>query len=468
MSHRIRNSNVKPTASRQSFAATPSRNASDELPPYKKPSHPLDSDAVRQLRDLQGRSLDDVKRHNKRATETITATAASINDMLRDHSEYVARRQKKWDAGKNLDDRENEERATRELQEKVNEATAKLEESMRAVIDSGMAAQRIDETLDWVRQHVPKQLEEEYNTQRTQRDTQRQSQSNMQRRRTQNADEDEDMSDAEELDEGPTPGPTPLDGTRISLTGVSEVFTDRQQRQKDAYTSLSRTARYARNNEYRDFKRIVHDAKYGDSGQELGHEDTWFTEMGSPAPGITNTQRGDFDDDDDIVINKETISTRCPITFQQLKEPYTSTKCQHTFERNAIMEMIRTSTNMVGGGGPRGGGTRAVTCPQTGCDKNLTLNDFRIDPILVRKIGRIQNAAAAEAEESSDEEDQAPRGSTSGSSAKLQVPSTQQPPQSSIIEDFGDPSEDESMSQQPPASSIVMDLGEPSESEAEL
>jgi hypothetical protein len=368
MSHRIRNSTARPTPSRHSVAATPSRNAAtDELPPYKKPSHPLDGDAARQLRELQGRSLNDVKRHNKQATETITSTAESINDMLREQSEYIARRQKKWDAGKSLDDKEDEERAMEELKEQIEEATAKLEESMRAVIDSGIAAQRIDDTLDWLRQHAPRQLEDEYQSQMTQRATQRQ------QRRTQDADGDEDMSDAEELDEGPTPGPTPLDNSRITLTGVSELFTDRQQRQKDTYTSLSLTTRYARNNDYRDFKRIVHDAKYGDAGPTLGHEDTWFTESGSPAPGITDTQRGDFDDDDDIIMDKATISTRCPITFQQFKEPYTSTKCPHTFERNAIVDMIRTSPITAGTGGPRGGGMRSVRCPVTGCDQVSSL-----------------------------------------------------------------------------------------------
>jgi hypothetical protein len=366
MSHRIRQSTVRPTAGHASGAATPSRNVTDELPPYKKPSHPLDADATRQLRELQGRSLNDVKRHNKQALETITATAESVNDMLREQSDYIARRQKKWDAGKSLEDRDKEESAMEELQERVEEATAKLEESMRAVIDSGIAAQRIDETLDWLRQNAPKQLDDEYQTQKTQRATQRQSQTATQRRRTQDADGDEDMSEPED---GPTPGPTPLDGIRVTRTGITELFTDRQQRDKDSYTSLSLTARYARNNEYRDFKRIVHDAKYGDGGPTLGHEDTWFTETGSPAPGITNTQRGDFDSDDDIIMDKATISTRCPITFQQYKEPYTSTKCPHTFEKNAILEMIRASNNMTGTGGPGGRGVKCVSCPVTGCDK---------------------------------------------------------------------------------------------------
>lgn len=110
--------------------------------------------------------------------------------------------------------------------------------------------------------------------------------------------------------------------------------------------------------------------------------------------------------------------------------------------------------------------------------QNLTLNDLRHDPILIRKIKRMQQAEAAEAEESSEDEAvQAPRAgarpmnvkSTSALPSRTQVPSTQQPPQSSMIEDLGDPSDDEEPSQQaPPMSSMVEDLGDPSESEDEL
>ncbi|KAF1850211.1 uncharacterized protein K460DRAFT_411944 [Cucurbitaria berberidis CBS 394.84] len=446
MTSRNRHSTSRPIASRPSVAPTPSRTATEELPPYKKPSHPLDAEATRALRDLQGRSLNDVKRHNTQAVTAIRSTAESVNDMLRDHAHYLERRQKKWDAGKSLDDKEEEEQTMKELQQKVDEATAKLEESMRAMVDSGMAAQRIDQTLDWLRQNAPRHLEEEYHTQVTQRATQRQSQSQAesQRRRTQGADGDE------EIDDAPTPGPTPLDGSRVALTGASELFTSRMQSQKDSYTALSLTARYARNNDYRDFKRIVHDAKYGDDGPPLGHEDTWFTESGSPAPGITDsTQRGDFDDDDDIVVDKATISTRCPLTFQQYKEPYTSFKCPHTFEKNAVLDMIRTGPHRIGG-------ARAIECPVPGCGQMLTSDDLRTDAILVRKIKRIQQAEAEEAEESSDDDEvQAPRRSAQNaddsdvaphSASRVQVPSSQQRPRASNFEDLGDPSEsDEDM-----------------------
>jgi hypothetical protein len=71
----------------------------------------------------------------------------------------------------------------------------------------------------------------------------------------------------------------------------------------------------------------------------------------------------------------------------------------------------------------------------------------------------MQQAEAAEAEDSSeDEEVQAPR-----SKPKMQVPGTQQ----SVVEDLGEPSEEEEgeSTPQPPQGSMVEDLGDASESE---
>ncbi|RMZ68731.1 F-actin-capping subunit alpha [Pyrenophora seminiperda CCB06] len=400
MSSRNRVSKERQTPSRPSGAANPSPNA-DVLPPYKKPSYPLDPASTIAIRALRGSNLDDIRKHNTQATTVITNSAASINDAFRDHAEYMERRRPKWNAGKSLDEKEEAERIMQELLPQVEEATAKLEESMRAIIDSGIGTQRIEETLDWLRTQGPRQLEEEYQTQRFQRRSQRdlQSQAASQRRRTQNEDGED-----EEMDDGPTPGPTPLDGSRIELTGVSELFKNRIQAEKDAYTSLSLTTRYARNNEYREFKKMVHDAKFGDAAAPLGHEDTWFTETGSPAPGVTNcTQRGDLNDDDDIIMDRATISTRCPITFQDFVDPVTSAKCPHTFEKNAILEMVRR--------GPiRVGKAPAIECPVTGCNQLLTKDDLRSDPILIRKIKRMQQRdEVPDEEEDSDDQVQAPR-----------------------------------------------------------
>lgn len=436
MSSRNRQSTARPAASRASTAYSSRRDATDDLPPYKKPSHPLDAEATRALRELQGRNLDSVKKHTEQATVAITKTAESVNDMLRENVEYIERRRKKWDAGKSLDDKEEDERTMAELQQKVDEATTKLEESMRAIIDSGMAAHRIDSALDWLRFNAPKHLEGEYHTQMAQRATQRQSQLASQSR-TQDSDGDEDMENggpAASNNTNPTPGPTPLDGPRLALTGTTELFTTRMRREKDAYTSLSLTTRYARNNDYRDFRRVVHDAKYGDAGPPLGHEDTWFSDTGSPAPGITHATP---DSDDDLIVDKATISTRCPLTYQRFREPWTSTKCPHTFEKNAILEMIRGSANRIpapggGGGGAARGLEKVVECPIQGCSQMLTALDLRSDPILIRKIRRLiaaEEAGAEDGEESDEDEE--------GEDQSMHMQGTQH----TVIEDLGDPSD---------------------------
>jgi hypothetical protein len=73
-----------------------------------------------------------------------------------------------------------------------------------------------------------------------------------------------------------------------------------------------------------------------------------------------------------------------------------------------------------------------------------------VDPILVRKIKRMQRAELEETQLDSDDDDdeQMPAPVSSRPTGrvadiKMQVPSSQAPPQSSIIEDLGDPSDDD-------------------------
>jgi hypothetical protein len=74
-----------------------------------------------------------------------------------------------------------------------------------------------------------------------------------------------------------------------------------------------------------------------------------------------------------------------------------------------------------------------------------------VDPILVRKIKRMQRAELEETQLDSDDDDdemQAPAPVSSRptgrvADVKMQVASSQAPPQSSIIEDLGDPSDDD-------------------------
>lgn len=367
MSSRIRHSTA-----RDSTAPTPgpSRSAppNHQLPPYRKPSHPLNQKAQNHLATLaRSQGLREFKEHNKQAAELISKCAEQINDALRDRESKVVKRRQKQAGG---EEQELAERELEELKAKVEDMTTKLEVGMREAIDTEMAGQRMEEGFNWMRANAPGQLEREYEQQLTQRQTQ---QSQSQRRRTQrdengdeNMDEDDDRS---------SPGPTPLNEVRIALTGPSELFADRLERKKTEYLSLPHSVRYAKNNDYIGFKGVVHDSRFGDSGPALPHPDTWFTERGSPAPGITAAQNN-ADDDDDIVVDKATISTRCPLTYQKFREPLTSKKCPHSFEKNAILEYIRKSKVKIGGGPGRGVGEKASECPVSGCDQVGTPSTF--------------------------------------------------------------------------------------------
>ncbi|KAF2009585.1 hypothetical protein BU24DRAFT_428476 [Aaosphaeria arxii CBS 175.79] len=425
MTTRLRSTAGGPSSHRQSTAAPPTasqertQSRGDELPPYRKPSHPLDEQAQAKLQEVyNGRTASMLREHQQRAAKLITESAGSINDALKEHQEYVARRRKKWEQGKAVEEQEEVEQKLAELEEKVDKQTTRLEESMRSVIDTGEANERIGTALNWVRSNGTRRIQEEYNTQMSQQ--QGGTQSRHRARRVVDGEEDDDEADQ------PTPGPTPLTQARAALTGPSEMFTNQLEKQKLEYQSLPHNARYSKHNDYIGFKRMVHDARFGEDGPPLAHPDSWFTENGAPAPGIT-VVRTDLDDDDDIVIDKATISTRCPITFRQFEHPFSSTKCPHTFEKNAVLQYIRRSTIK------NSAGQKVMQCPVPGCDQMISASDLIEDLILIRKIKRMLAAeqqldeSEAEDEGASHEGEEGAEPISSGAPARTQSQSPTPP-----------------------------------------
>ena len=68
--------------------------------------------------------------------------------------------------------------------------------------------------------------------------------------------------------------------------------------------------------------------------------------------------------DDELAVASERISIKCPITLLPMKDPVTSTKCPHSFEREAILSMINASDVRVGGSEGRGAVIqKAMQCP---------------------------------------------------------------------------------------------------------
>ena len=95
----------------------------------------------------------------------------------------------------------------------------------------------------------------------------------------------------------------------------------------------------------------------------MPHASTWFANEMDDASGPTTrgaaAAAADTIEDDDLTVASERISIKCPITLLPMKEPVTSQKCPHSFEKTAILDMIRLSDE------PGDGryGPKAIKCP---------------------------------------------------------------------------------------------------------
>ena len=122
---------------------------------------------------------------------------------------------------------------------------------------------------------------------------------------------------------------------------------------------------YAQNNDYVGFKKLVYDAQFpGDDAPPMPHSSTWFPDQSpeSSAPAVAANQAAG--NDDDLAMASERISIKCPITLLPMKDPVTSTKCPHNFEREAILSMINASDVRVDASGRHGAGSKkAMQCP---------------------------------------------------------------------------------------------------------
>lgn len=126
---------------------------------------------------------------------------------------------------------------------------------------------------------------------------------------------------------------------------------------------------YAQNNDYIGFKKLVHDAQFpGDDAPPMPHSSTWFSDPSSNIPGphtggaavVIGSQLAAGNDE--LTVASERISIKCPITLLTMKDPVTSTKCPHSFEKEAILSMINVSDVRAEGSGTRGG-QKAMQCP---------------------------------------------------------------------------------------------------------
>jgi E3 SUMO-protein ligase NSE2 len=158
---------------------------------------------------------------------------------------------------------------------------------------------------------------------------------------------------------------------------------------RDDYQMKSLRIRYSEHPDYVSFKHSTYVARHGPEA-EVPHASTWFNDgRASPAPG-TAAADGGAESDDDLQMIRVKFSTKCPLTLTEMQHPMSSKVCKHVFEKSAIENYITTVEP--GHRGPR----NVKTCPVAGCERKIRLADLEEDPIMVRRIRRIQAAREKE------------------------------------------------------------------------
>jgi SUMO ligase MMS21 Smc5/6 complex component len=113
---------------------------------------------------------------------------------------------------------------------------------------------------------------------------------------------------------------------------------------------------------------VLHNAQVGPDGPPVPHARTWFPENNAAGRG---RNANDDDSDDEVVIERATLITKCPLTLKEFVEPYVSENCSHVFEKKAILDYINDQgVAVVDPAAPgRGRGSKQVKCPTVGCEK---------------------------------------------------------------------------------------------------
>ncbi len=383
------------------------------LVPRQPPVAPLNAEAQQALAHLQ-RQQKITKRlnhHLAQAADQLANAAVQLNDRETSYALEYRRKSRKAEAHGEEEDEE-EKTAYEGFRKKVEDLTRTMDNGIRSVVDDQMWVDALPEIMERIARKA------EATSQQQQPQTQ-----------------DTDGEDDEDQATADPPAPTPEDVPSALIKTAAEDLATK-------WSSKTLTERYSQHNTYVGFYRGVYDAKNpGEDGPPIPHHSLWFANEedvnGSYiAPGTQlQTQqrsrrqnRGASNDEDaaqndeqdndssssDIEIARERISIKCPITFLPFTDPLTSTKCPHSFDRAGITDMLRRTQTSLAltdaqaaevAQAPSNAArsrkmaelrTKAIPCPV--CSTMLAAADLRPDPVLLRKVKRIQAAEARERE----------------------------------------------------------------------
>ena len=376
---------------------------SASLPPYEPLSHPLSEASQHKLHELpRTHPLGPFRQHQRQAIVSIIAAMGDLTELKSDR-----RRERQRARTKGREDPEacvTRDEATEIYAEEVDELNDKLEHGMRRLIDTQTGLDTAEIVLRELDANVSTGAGIVAPTQSTLGASQAR---NRMIDRTQDEDDDDE--------DGDFASTQPTTSAPVGVT-PSQLRQDKIAQRQQEYSSLSLSEKYASHNDYVEFKKVLHEASHpGDDAPPLPRPSTWFADeahtkdvkneatgrdrvKGKAKTGRGTTRTTSVDEsDEDIQIAAERKSIRCPLTLQPMKEPISSTKCPHSFERSAIFEMLAASelrlpthppSQSQASQNPMRRQENALECPE--CRTVLRADDLRPDAALMRRIQRIE------------------------------------------------------------------------------
>ena len=355
---------------------------------------PLNDKARTALQDLARKYQTDraYDEKLKQATELITQLTGGLNDRGYDLKQRHDKKLNRLAENKE-EENEDEKKQFDDFQDRVAELTRKMDHSMRTTIDNRIWAQELPNTL--------RQVSDRAMNPSTQPTQQR------------------DNEDSED-DTQPPPTVAPEETPSALLHAAISTNTTR-------WNDKSLTERYAHDNDYASFYKTMWDAQHpSETAPPLPAPALWFAREENPT-AILSQPDADHNaaapaEDDDLAVAAERVSLKCPITLQQFRDPVTSDACKHSFERTAIFDMLKMSTEHEPFTATQQQQLsqlsrnerhrhenkmriKRVRCPDSGCRQFITESSLRSNPVLLRKVTRELEAQRRRDAQSSDVED---------------------------------------------------------------
>lgn len=156
-----------------------------------------------------------------------------------------------------------------------------------------------------------------------------------------------------------------LDGTNHKSHKVgllSDLVLEKHRQLKESYLVKPESERYGHTN-----------SQYVSFRQEL-----WDVHDTPPSQRNINKLFSDYVDDDDVVEELARESFKCPLTKQFYEDPVTSSVCQHSFSKAAILDIFKNQMNPT------------IKCPIPACSHHFTAKQLKPNEGLAKRAKRDQ------------------------------------------------------------------------------